>query len=204
MKPKYKRVYQFKVALKGVEPPIWRRIQVPETYTFWDLHVAIQDSMGWRDSHLHEFRIRNPLTGLMEAVGIPGEEFEGDAEVHAGWERQISDYFRGAGDTAEYVYDLGDNWQHMLEFEEILPPESGVEYPLCIGGERACPPEDCGGVEGFHEFLEAALVLGHERRRETLAWPGGEFDVRKFDPEEVVFDDPWERWEVAFQDDEER
>jgi len=75
VKEKYDRVYQFKIALKHIRPPIWRRIQVPENYSFWDLHVAIQDAMGWLDYHLHEFEMVNPSTGIKVAIGIPDEEF---------------------------------------------------------------------------------------------------------------------------------
>ena len=78
MKKKFDKVFQFKITLKGIRPPIWRRIQIPETYTFWDLHVAIQDAMGWFDSHLHRFEILNPSTGMEEEIGIPDEEFEWD------------------------------------------------------------------------------------------------------------------------------
>ena len=63
MRRKFNQVYQFKIALKGLEPLIWRQIQVPETYSFWNLHVVIQDVMGWLDSHLHLFTIVNPLAG---------------------------------------------------------------------------------------------------------------------------------------------
>jgi hypothetical protein len=192
------RIFQFKITLKGTEPPIWRRIQVPETYTFWDLHVAIQDAMGWNDSHLHEFRVKDPSLGLTEVVGIPAEEFKGETKVHPGWEKKIADYFQAAGATAEYRYDFGDNWQHSLELEGIVPPKEGVQYPLCLDGKRACPPEDCGGIEGFHNFLEAALVIGHDDHNETLTWAGGEFNINKFDPHEVIFDDPQQRWKTAF------
>jgi len=65
------KVYQFKITLKGIKPPIWWRIQVPETYTFWDLHVAIQDAMGWEDYHLHEFEMRHPSTGENVRIGTP-------------------------------------------------------------------------------------------------------------------------------------
>jgi hypothetical protein len=75
MKKKYNQVYQFKIALEDSKPPIWRRIQVPETYTFWDLHVAIQDAMGWIDYHLHEFELVNPSTGLTVNIGSPNEDF---------------------------------------------------------------------------------------------------------------------------------
>ena len=71
MKKKYKQVYQFKIALKGIKPPIWRRIQVPETYTFWDLHVAIQDIVGWSDYPLHEFEMVNSSAGLRTLSETP-------------------------------------------------------------------------------------------------------------------------------------
>ena len=74
MRGRFKKVYQFKITLKGIKPPIWRRIQVPENYTFWDLHVAIQDSMGWEDYHLHEFEILDPSKGLKVNIGIPPGE----------------------------------------------------------------------------------------------------------------------------------
>jgi hypothetical protein len=84
MKSKYDRVYQFKITLKNISPPIWRRIQVPESYSFWDLHVAIQDVMVWLDYHLHEFEIGNPSTGVEVEIGIPDEGFDGDRGVLPG------------------------------------------------------------------------------------------------------------------------
>jgi hypothetical protein len=199
MRKEFERVYQFIITLEGIEPPIWRRIQVPETYTFWDLHVAIQDAMGWTDSHLHLFRVKNPVTGLVEEIGIPGKEFEDEVDFSPGWEREIARYFPEVGTTADYVYDFGDHWEHSVEMEGIFAREKGRKYPHCIDGRRACPPEDCGGVDGFHEFLETILVLGHENREEMLTWAGGKYDPRKFDPREVHFDDPRKRWKAAFQ-----
>jgi len=69
MSKSLKNVYQFKISLKGIRPPVWRRIQVPDNYTFWDLHVAIQDAMGWSDAHLHSFRVMNPKKGTEEEIG---------------------------------------------------------------------------------------------------------------------------------------
>jgi hypothetical protein len=100
VKRKYEHVYQFKIALEGIEPPVWRRIQVPRTYTFWDLHVAIQDSMGWRDSHLHQFTIKNPSTGVMDLIGIPDEDLQEELEVLPGWKKKVADYFLNAGGSA--------------------------------------------------------------------------------------------------------
>ncbi|MDI3524632.1 MULTISPECIES: plasmid pRiA4b ORF-3 family protein [unclassified Kosmotoga] len=196
MKKKFDHVYQFKITLKGIKPPIWRRIQVPETYTFWDLHVAIQDAMGWLDYHLHEFEIINPSTGLKVNIGIPDEDFGRD--VLPGWKQKIADYFSMENPKANYTYDFGDNWEHKIELEKILPREKGVTYPVCIKGKRACPPEDCGGVWGYEELLEAIKDPAHERHEELLEWLGEDFDPEHFDVNEVSFDDPNKRLKNIF------
>mgnify|MGYP001603469897 CR=1 FL=1 len=118
MKKKFETVYQFKVVLQDVKPPVWRRIQIPEECTFWDLHVAIQCAMGWSDSHLHEFEVRHPVTGAPVRFGIPGED--GDCDVVPDWEGRISDLLSKAGSKAVYVYDFGDSWEHVVKLENIL------------------------------------------------------------------------------------
>jgi hypothetical protein len=196
MKKKYDRVYQFKIALRDIKPPIWRRIQVPETYTFWDLHVAIQDAMGWSDHHLHEFEMVNPSTGLKVNIGIPAEVFA--REILPEWKQKIADYFSMENRSADYVYDFGDSWEHKIRLEKILPREKNINYPVCIKGKRACPPEDCGGVWGYEGFLEAIKDPNHEEHKEMLEWVGGEFDPEHFDANEVIFDDPDKRRKIAF------
>ncbi len=148
MKRKFDRVYQFKITLKGIKPPILRKIQVPETYTFCDLHVATQDVMGWQDYHLHEFKIIKPLTGKKVAIGILDEEDFGpwSRKILPSWKEKIAEYFSTEKRDADYIYDFGDHWEHKVVLEKILPREKNVKYPRCIGGKRACPPEDCGGV----------------------------------------------------------
>jgi hypothetical protein len=95
------RIYQFKVTLKDIAPPIWRRLQVPERYTFWDLHVAIQDAMGWLDCHLHAFHVPSPSSGAVDEIGIPDDDhFENDAVCLPGWSVPISTYFSKPGDSA--------------------------------------------------------------------------------------------------------
>jgi hypothetical protein len=199
MKKKYDQVYQFKITLKGTKPPIWRRILVPETYTFWDLHVAIQDAMGWEDYHLHEFTLLSPKTGRKVKIGIPSDE---DAdfgwEVLAEWNQKIAHYFSSENSKADYVYDFGDGWEHSIKLEKILPRETGVAYPRCIGGKRACPPEDCGGIGGYAEFLEAIGDPANELHEDMLDWVGGSFDPDDFDPNDVEFEDPDSRFKLAF------
>lgn len=195
MKKQYHQVYQFKITLEEIDPPIWRRIQVPETYSFWDLHVAIQDSMGWTDSHLHQFEIKNPVTGAEVEISIPDEEWED--ESLAGWEVKIADYFSMKNPQALYIYDFGDNWEHTIKLEKILPRDEKVEYPICLEGERACPPEDCGGVWGYVDLLETISDPDNEEYEDTIEWLGDDFDPEYFDPVDVYFDDPDERRNFA-------
>ena len=199
MKKKYDQVYQFKITLKGTKPPIWRRILVPETYTFWDLHVAIQDAMGWDDYHLHEFTLLSPKTGRKVKIGIPSDEgADFGWKVLADWNQKIAHYFSLDNSKADYVYDFGDGWEHSIKLEKILPRETGVAYPRCIGGKRACPPEDCGGIGGYAEFLEAIGDPANELHEDMLDWVGGSFDPDDFDPNDVEFEDPDSRFKLAF------
>lgn len=199
MRIKFNQVCQFKITLEGIRPTVWRRIQVPETYSFWDLHVAIQDVMGWKDYHLHEFKVPSPKNGEKVRIGIPEGDF--DREVLPGWEQKITDYFTQENMLAWYVYDFGDNWEHKIELEKILPRDKNIRYPICIEGKRACPPEDCHGITGYYNLLKIIKDLGHEEYEETIKWLGGGFDPKHFDVEEIRFDDPDKRLKYAFRED---
>jgi hypothetical protein len=195
MRKKQNIIYQFKITLKDIKPPIWRRIQVPKKYNFWDLHIAIQDAMGWQDYHLYEFEIVNPLTGTKTIIGIPNKDKDfADYKILPGWKQKIADYFLRENQSAKYIYDFGDNWKHEIILEKILPKENNLTYPLCIKGERACPPEDCGGSYGYEDFLEIVGDPENEQHEEILEWVGGKFDSEHFDPNEVIFDNPIERF----------
>ena len=192
--------YQFKVTLKGIEPPIWRYIQVPSTYTFWDLHVALQDAIGWMDYHLHVFRIRATDTGEVEEIGIPNDEpFVDEVSCLPGWQTLLSKYFRQPGDSTDYEYDFGDGWEHEVVLEKIVDQVPGREYPLCLAGERACPPEDCGGIPGYEELLQTISNPFHEEYESTIEWLGGGYAPDAFDSTKVHFDDPKKRWKAAFE-----
>jgi PHD/YefM family antitoxin component YafN of YafNO toxin-antitoxin module len=197
----YENVYQFKITLKGIRPAIWRRIQVPGDYTFWDLHVAIQDAMGWLDYHLHEFSVTDPKSGQGRVVGIPDEEgFFDPHPVLTGWRIPIRDYFQEAGSTALYRYDFGDDWQHSVKLEKILGRTSGADYPICLAGKRACPPEDCGGTWGYREILEILTDPDTDGHRKQHQWVGEDFDPHHFEARAVYFHDPRQRWTDTFGD----
>jgi hypothetical protein len=194
-------VFQFQVALKEINPFIWRRIQVPATYSFWDFHVAIQDSMGWFDCHLHMFRLKKPRGKKLINIGIPMDEFD-DIKVLPGWDIPLTNYLVEPGHTVEYEYDFGDGWDHLITFEGILMKEKMVKYPICMEGERACPPEDCGGVPGYERFVNIIMDPSDEEYKAMCEWVSGwygEYDPERFDPKKVKFDNPKTRWKKAFQ-----
>jgi hypothetical protein len=196
------QVLQFLIVLLDTNPLIWRRIQVPDSYSFWDLHVAIQDAMGWHDSHLHEFHVFHPRRRGLDLLGIPDDDFPGDKPYIPDWTVPIAEYFNwdSLSDVppALYVYDFGDDWRHTVTCEEILPRAS--RYPRCVAGARRCPPDDCGGIRGFEDFLRAIRDPQHPEHADLLAWIGGAYDPEDFDPKRVMFDNPRDRWKLAFED----
>lgn len=121
-------------------------------------------------------------------IGLPNDDY-GD-KVMPGWKENISDFFSEKNHKAWYLYDFGDSWEHTIKLGKILVKEKDTDYPRCIGGKRACLPEDCGGVWGYEEFLRAIRNPKHKEHKEMLEWIGREFDPEHFDVEEVVFIDP--------------
>ena len=166
-----KSVYQLKITLDSIDPPIWRRIQV-EDCTLADLHAVIQILMGWCNSHLHMFAVGGKQ--------YSDPEMSGDQYYTSTHSESLAHLVDRGHMTFRYVYDFGDSWEHTIEVEEVLPPEPKVKYPRCVEGKRACPPEDCGGPWGYPEFVAAIHNPKHEEHEEMLEWVGGKFDPEKF------------------------
>lgn len=198
-------IHAYTVRLLEIEPAIWRRIEVPERYSFWDLHVAIQDAMGWLDYHLHEFRVYDPRRKQDVRIGIPDEEDYLEPPLVADWRVGIKRYFKRPGDRAKYLYDFGDGWVHDVQLTAVALPEPEVEYPRCTDGARACPPEDCGGVRGYEELVRILADSKHPERRGMIGWLQGHaknyhpYRPEKFDPGSVVFSDPRERFRMMME-----
>jgi hypothetical protein len=171
-----KRVYQLKVTLRDIRPPIWRRIQVPGDTNLRQLHRILQTVMGWQGGHLHEFDV------LGDPYGDP-EVSEGDVQD----ERSVTlgQLITGEKEKFYYLYDFGDAWEHEILVEKILPLEKGASHPVCLTGKRACPPEDCGGAPGYAELLEILEDPSHPEHDEKFDWLPGDFDSEKFDIESV-------------------
>jgi hypothetical protein len=180
--PASERLYQFKITLLESQPPIWRRIQV-RNGTLDKLHLQIQTAMGWTNSHLHQFEIDGERHGDPELIDDGFEDFECvDSTI-----RKISEIVPKDGKRFQftYEYDFGDCWKHDVLFEGCLKAEKGGRYPLCVEGERACPPEDVGGIGGYEEFLEALADPKHEQHDDFVEW-AGEFDPEMFDVEKTT------------------
>lgn len=193
------QVFQFKIELQEISPTIWRRILVPSDYNFWDLHVAIQDSMGWLDYHLHYFEIRAKGKSKTVHIGIPDFDRNEDLqEVYPGWEIPVNIYFNDLGVEARYIYDYGDDWIHTVKLEGYLYKEKGVKYPVCIGGERACPPEDCGGADGYKNVLRTLSDPTNEEYEHIRRWAGKDWHPDWFYKDLVKFENPYKRWRGAF------
>ncbi len=171
-------IYQLKVTLNGARPPIWRRVQVPSTMTLGKLHKTIQLAMGWYDCHLHEFEIYG------QSYGQPDPSFSFD-DVRSERNVRLEHFVAREKFKFSYLYDMGDGWEHKILVEKILPVDPEVRYPRCIKGKRACPPEDCGGIWGYAEFLEAIQNPEHPEHSSMLEWIGGSFDPEEFDLEEI-------------------
>ncbi|WP_425363558.1 plasmid pRiA4b ORF-3 family protein [Candidatus Tisiphia endosymbiont of Hybos culiciformis] len=184
---KIPNVYQFKITLLYTKPLIWRCIQVPEEYSFEDLHIAIQDAMGWENCHLHQFEMLNPKTGQKDLIGMSDDKdfCESIPEDKA----KIAKYFLSPKDKAIYEYDFGDGWEHEIILEKILPAVAGSQYPQCLEGERACPPEDCGGAGGYEYLLEIIANPNHEEYEERMECLRDGFNPKEFDPQSVEFSD---------------
>jgi len=174
--------FQFKITLIGSKPPIWRLIQVADC-TLDKLHEHIQTSMGWTNSHLHRFEIGRKQYADPMLMEEDMEEFGYIDSIRI----KISKIFPKDGKkfTFKYEYDFGDCWEHEVLFEGCHTKTPGKKYPICLAGERACPPEDCGGLSGFYEFIKAIKNPKHKQHARMLEW-SGDFDPERFDAGEAT------------------
>jgi len=163
-------IYQLKITLADIRPPIWRRVEVKDC-TLAQLNNIIQICMGWEGYHLWAFEIGSEQYG---------EDSESDLEMKSARKAKLSQIVQAGMKKFHYVYDFGDNWRHVIQVEKVLQSEPDVKYPRCVTGSRAGPPEDCGGPWGYGDFLDAIQNPSHNQHEEMLEWIGGEFDPEAF------------------------
>ncbi len=156
--------------------------------------------MGWLDCHLHAFRFGKSQFPSWE-IGIPHDEDFSDTKVLPGWDIPVKERFT-VGTSCTYEYDFGDGWDHELTLEGIMLAEKGRRYPVCVDGEQACPPEDCGGIPGYYRLLDVLRGPKEEDYEDLAGWVGPDYRPDYFDPAGVKFDNPSKRWDVAFNADE--
>lgn len=169
-------LFELKVTLKGVRPPIWRRLVVPLTTRLDDLHFVLQRVMGWYDGHLHQF-----MGSDGTRYGRYDEEWDTDPDVRDEQQYRLADLVCDKGDRFIYEYDFGDGWEHLVQLVKIVPPTEAVSHPLCLKGRRRCPPEDCGGPWGYMNLLSVLDDPKHPEHEELLEWAGGKIDPDEFD-----------------------
>ena len=165
-------ILQLNVTLDKTEPSIWRRVLVPASVSFFDLHHILQIAMGWTNSHLFEFQVGDYKIGYVEERL---DDFEDVADAN---EVTLDTLLLKKGLVFRYLYDFGDYWQHAVAVENVLQPEPQRIYPVCIDGALRCPPEDCGSISGFYEMLRILKDKKHPEHRDTKVWVG-----RGYNPE---------------------
>jgi hypothetical protein len=169
--------YQLKITLQDIDPEVWRRVLVPSQVTLFDLHNVIQIAMGWEDSHLHDFTIKK------QRYAPPSQDdFETPADETA---TTLADAVRPRS-KFEYHYDFGDDWNHVILVEKVVKDDS-VLIPVCVDGERACPPEDSGGPWGYQQRLDALANPDDEdeESEDLREWIGEDYDPELFDKDAV-------------------
>ena len=171
-------VYQLKITLHEISPEIWRRVVVLPAITLGKLHRVIQEAMGWTNSHLHCFEYGDRRLGMV-GVEEDAEDLEDERRT------RVSTLLRRKGDEITYRYDYGDDWEHTVLLESVMPQDDRLPYPLCIGGSRACPPEDCGGPSRYEEMIRVLATPDDPEHDDLLRWVGGYFDPESFDANSV-------------------
>ena len=206
----FKNIFRFKISLRGIRSAPWRRLLIPESFAFYDFHVAIQDAMGWLDYHLHHFEVpaAGSSAGPVVHLECPWlEPWDRDEDWLITTEVRLRDHFHRPGDRSLYRYDYGDGWEMDILLEEILLKQKGVRYPSCLDGALSGPPEDCGGIQNYRGCIRTARAAAEldpgkpfrldKDDKELLNWLGN-WDPDNFNPRLVSFGSPRSHFKNAF------
>lgn len=172
-------VFQLRITLLNIRPPIWRRLLVPADMPLKRFHDALQIAMGWQDCHLHQFILGE------RRYGIPDPELDPAMKKEAGV--KLKTLLPKPGAKLIYEYDFGDAWEHEIVLEELLPWPDKPLLPRCVAGERACPPENSGGYPGYAHLLGVLNDRSHPDHADMREWVGEDFDPERFDLSAVNF-----------------
>lgn len=162
---------QLRVNIIDTKPLIWRRILVPADVSAYEFHHILQHTMGWCNRHLFEFHYSFFQLSLVDEMGetIPVGKGKSDMEKVT-----LGEMAGQVRNSFIYLYDIGDNWEHRVTVEEFS--DQKLDHAICLEGERACPPEDCGGVPGYYEMLK---MLKNKFHKDHLMWTKW---LKEYDP----------------------
>lgn len=178
---KNKKIFQFKIQLKYLSTPVWRRVQVPSDLTFHQFHGVIQILFHWQSYHIYAFSYDDTY------IEIPPKEepMVKRYETENAKKKKLNDYFNNKNDKIVYTYDFGDNWEHEIVLEDILEAKNDKEYPVCIKGKGHTPPEDSGGPPGFEKMKKILKNPDHEEYEHMKQWAGEWKKYEAFDKDDI-------------------
>ncbi len=169
----FNEICTVRIELLDTDPLIWREVEVPTSITLKVLHDVVQITMGWFDQHLWEFTIDK------KSYGLPMDEDWGTAPRTAAIKVRLRDVLKPRKTVIDYLYDFGDSWEHRLTITKIRPGRPEISYPHYVGGEWDCPPEDCGGIPGYYNIIDALADPEHPDHAEIAE------DLEGWDPKEI-------------------
>ncbi len=176
----FNQIATVRIELRDSDPLIWRQVEVPTSITLKVLHDVIQAAMGWFDYHLWEFTIAK------RRYGLPSDEDWGTEPLNDARKVRLREVLRPRRTTIDYLYDFGDGWEHRLIVTNVRAGDPDLSYPRYIAGERSAPPEDCGGIPGFYDMLDARADPDHESHAEAEEWLE-DYDPDSFDELPIKF-----------------
>jgi hypothetical protein len=176
----FNEIATVRIELRDTDPLIWREVEVPTSVTLKVMHDIIQVVMGWFDYHLWEFTVAK------RRYGLPMDEDWGTEPRIEAAKVRLRDVLKPGRTTIAYLYDFGGSWDHKLTVTALRQGEPGIEYPRYVGGEWNAPPEDCGGIPGFYETLDAIADPDHPNHADAVEW-FDEYEPNLIDDEPIKY-----------------
>jgi hypothetical protein len=166
-------MYEIRVQLKAIDPPIWRVLRVPSRTSLARLHRILQRAMGWKGYHIYLYEVDG------KRYGAPSPDW--GIDVLDARKMTLEMVFLAGRKSFFYDYDMGDGWRHDITLLRTVEEEEEEEELGCLAGSRACPPEDCGGPPGYYRLLVALSDPDDEEHDSMVDWVGSKYDANAFD-----------------------
>ena len=174
------KIARLRITLAGIEPVVWRQVEVSLSATLKALHDVIQAAFGWEGYHLHLFEVGE------ERYGVPDPEWDSIRPIRSEKGVRLAALIERGVERFGYTYDFGDDWRHRIAVEAVRLADPAAEYPRFVTGARRAPPEDVGGLPGYEAFVRAVTRARHREHEAMLTWHGGPYDPNDVGEAEVV------------------